>query len=346
MNYYGILDKDNFEKELSQYEIDYSLLSEEEIETENIITFRVHESDLKFLLVDHGIFEMNYITDRGIEIQTNTLEPDAELTFEDFETDISAPTRLGELVYSIIALIYKKEFLDYKLTFFDEFNIATYGLNFEDRKKTAVQDFKKIYESISINNEQKSFELKLKNKFEVFTPTPFYNLFFYKKKLINRINNHGYLPYLYGNIELYLHFPYHDALLFKEIALFQNKLEILMHLNDTYNFENDIYFNSIFFYRLKSITGDAGFKNFQAFVFIMYKLNSLSEITSTYVESIYSFLIKNDLYCGMKSELLNIINKEFGTDFRKIRDYDTNLEHKKRVLVITTEWNLFVEKYC
>lgn len=346
MNYYGMLDKDNFEKELSQYEIDYSSLTKEEIEIENIITFRVHESEIKYLLVDHGIFEEEYITDRGIEIQTKTLEPDTGLTFDDFETDISAPVRLGELVFSIIALIHKKEFLNYKLTFFDELNTATYGLSFEERKKIALQEFKRIYDSISINNEQKSFELKQRNKFKVITPTPFYNLYFFRKSIINRLNNHCYLPYLFGDIELYLKFPYNDTPLFKEIALFQINLEILMDLNDSYNFENDIYFNSIFFYRLKSITADSGFKNFQAFVFILYHLNTLSEITTTYTESTYSFLIQNDLYYGMKSEFLNLINKEFDTNFKKIREYDTNLEHKNRVVEITKEWNLFVEKYC
>lgn len=354
MEYFGILSKNDFENELIKFDllsddIDDAEIEEKffdsEIEKELYIKNKIQKFELKCLLVKKGIFEENYISDNVINFEESNLQGENNLTFYDFEVDITAPRYLSIQVYDSIFWLFKSEVQDIKLAFFNKFREDTYGLNFETAKKIALKEFKRIYKSLNIENEQNSVEISLGKNKTTFTPSYFYKLYFHRQRIINRLHYHSYLPYLYGELELYFEWPYQDKELFREILLSQINLEILFELNEEFKFELDVYFNQIFFYELQSIIHNDIFTHENSFVFTFYTINNFSEINSTYIESLFDFLITEKLYIGKKSEFMTIINDEFKTAITKIRDYETNENHQLRVKNLKIEWGNFNKKY-
>lgn len=358
MEYFDILVKSDFENELINFDpfeddADDSdspkkenYLFDSEMEKKEYINFIIQKFYLGCLLVQKGIFEETYVNDNVTDFEANEFEEDCNLTFEDFAIDIYAPAKLSIEVYNSIFWLFKNEVKDIKLSFFNKFREDIYGLNFDNAKKTALNEFKRIYKSLNIKNEQKSLEIGLGNNKRTFTPSFFYNLYFYRQRIINRLPHHSYLPYLYGEFELYREYPYQDKETFKEILAFQINLEILMELNEEFKFEVDIYFNKIFFFRLSSIIHNDFFVHENSFAFTMYTINNFSQINSTDVESLYGFLVKENLYIGKKTEFMKIINDEFKTNITKIRDYETNENHQLRVKNLKYEWEDFIIKYA
>jgi hypothetical protein len=355
MEYFGILSKNDFENELIKFDLfsddaDNSEIEEElfgsEIEKALYVKNKIQKFELRCLLVKKGIFEKDYISDNIADFEANNFQGENNLSFEDFEVDITAPRYLSIKVYDSIFWLFKNEVKNIKLTFFNKFREDIYGHNFEKRKKIALKEFKRIYRSLNITNEQNSIEIGLGKNTTTFTPSYFYKLYFHRQSIINRLHYHSYLPYLYGELELYFEWPYHDKELFKEILLFQINLEILIELNEEFKFELDVYFNQIFFYELQSIIYTDIFTRENSFVFTFYTINNFSEINSTDIESLFDFLITEKLYVGNKTEFMKIINNEFKTTFTKIRDYDTNENHQLRVKNLKNEWLNFTKKYC
>ena len=207
----------------------------------------------------------------------------------------------------------------------------------------ALSEFYKIYESMNIREVEKSFEIETYEKKITFTPSYLFHLFRHRQTIINKFKNHIYLPYLYGDLKLYKLTDYQNSDKFQELLSFQIKLEILLELNNEFNFEEDIYFNNIFYYRLLVIGYSNIFKDTEPLVFCLQKLFYNENIKITEIESMYSFL-NGRFFIGKKTDFINIINENFKTNFTKIRDYDTNLNHNLRVENIEIEWIKFQEK--
>lgn len=344
MSYFGILTKEQIESELTQNLTDYDGMEEYQIEIENKITYKIRESEIKYLLLEKEIFEIDYSCENLNISDYCKPEEFQNLTFEDFEEDISVPFLLSVKTYNTIWELFKHSVIDIKLNFFRDFTKITYGLSYEDQKKLALLEFYKIYESIDITEIQKPFEIDNIGKKTTFTPSHLFNLYRHRQSIINKFKNHIYLPYLYGDLELYKLSDYQNPDKFQELLSFQIKLEILLELNNEFNFEVDIYFNNIFYYRLKSIAYCVLFKDTEPLAFCLQKLFYNEKIKTTEIESIYSFL-NGRFFIGKKTDFLNIINENFNTDFNKIRDYDTNLYHNSRVENIELEWEKFQKKF-
>jgi len=345
MSYFGILSKKDFENELTQNLPDLGELDDYQIEIENKITFKIRESEIKYLLFEKGIFEIDYLSESLNIIDYNKPEDFPNLTFDDFEGNISAPWLLSLKTYNIIWEIFKHNVIEIKLNFFKDFRKITYGLNYEDKKKIALSEFCKIYESMNIREVERPFEIETYEKKITFTPSYLFHLFRHRQTIINKFKNHIYLPYLYGDLKLYKLSDYQNPDKFQELLSFQIKLEILLELNNEFNFEKDIYFNNIFYYRLSVIVYSTLFKDTDPLVFCLQKLFYNEPIKITEIESMYSFL-NGRFFIGKKTDFINIINENFKTNFTKIRDYDTNLNHNFRVENIEIEWGKFQEKYC
>lgn len=357
MSYFDTLIKSKFENELinfDPFEDDTDdlerpkkeeLLFDSEMEKKDYVNFIIQKFYLGCLLVQKGIFEETYVNNNVTDFEANNFQGECNLTFDDFAVNIFAPSKLSVEVYNSIFWLFKNEVKDIKLSFFNKFREDIYGLNFENAKKIALDEFKSIYKSLNIKNEQKSLEVGLGNNKRTFIPSFFYKLYFHRQSIINRLPHHSYLPYLYGELELYLEYPYQDKETFKEILIFQINLEILMELNEEFKFEVDVYFNKVFFYRLLSIIHNDLFIHENSFAFTLYTINNYSEINSIHIESLYDFLIKEKLYIGKKTEFMKIINDEFKTNITKIREYETNENHQFRVKNLKIEWENFNKKY-
>lgn len=344
MGYFGILSKEQIESELTQNLTDFDGMEEYQIEIENKITYKIRESEIKYLLFEKEIFEIDYAIENLNIIDYCKPEDFQNLTFDDFEGDISAPTILSLKTYNIIWQIFKHKVIDIKLNFFEDFRKISYGLNLEETKKNALLEFNKIYELIAFEKIEKSFEFEKSEKSSIFTPTPLYHLYRERQRIINNLDFHVYLPYLFGDLELYELVEYQNSDKLEELLSFQINLEILLELNARFNFEKDIYFNNIFYFRLKSISYLYYIKDTEPLAFCLYIFFNYYEIKATDVESMYAFLI-NNFFIGKKTDFLKIINENFKTKFTKIRDYETNLEHDKRVQILHDEWKKFKELF-
>jgi hypothetical protein len=343
MSYFGILSKKKLECELTQNLSD--LVELDDYEIENKIKFKSRESEIKYLLIEKDIFEVSYISDELNFSIDYTKEDFQNITFEDFEGEINIPIILSLKTYNIIWEIFKYRVKDKKTNFFNHFMKITYGLNYEERKKIALSEFNKIFESFEFENFEEPFEIRTSENIKTFMPTPLFQLFKKRQSIINSLDYHVYLPYLFGEIDLYKLKKYQNSDEFNELLTFQSDLEILLELNDKFNFETDVYFNNFYYFKLYSITQLHCIKEIEPLAFCLCKLFEYDEIKATDVESMYSFLL-NNFFIGKKTDFLNIVNSNFKTNFKKIRDYETNLNHDYRVKKIHQDWKKFKEKFC
>lgn len=344
MGYFGILSKEEIENHLTQDLPDLDQFEDYQIEIENKITFKIRESEIKYLLVEKEIFEVDYLWEElnfSIDYKKEEFQ---NIIFDDFEGEISIPIILSLKTYNIIWEIFKFRVKDKKTNFFYHFMKITYGLNHEEKKKLALSEFNKIFESIIFEKVEKPFETSTSEKVVTYTPTPLYQLFKKRQSIINSFDYHVFLPYLFGELELYQLKKYQNSDGFTELLNFQSDLEILLELNDKFNFETDVYFNNFFYFKLYSITQLHCIKEIEPLAFCLCKLFEYDEIKATDVESMYSFLVYNS-FIGKKIDFLNIVNSIFKTDFKKIRDYETNLNHDSRVKKIKEEWKEFKQKF-
>lgn len=349
MNYFGIINKKEFEQEIALIEAEYDNQGFEDIEFSQEIIDKYRQKEIKNLLIEKGIFKRSFISDKMIDYETNTNNSEIDLTFEDFETSLDIPSLLSDEVYKIIYELYIFKVNHLKIDFFDEFKRITFGLNFYDAKKTALTEFKKIYHSINFSKLEKSFEIKISNNEKyLYTHSLLYNLYREKTSLKNKINTYCYLPYLYGEIDLYNTHPYFNEELINEITLFQVKIDVLLELNRRFNFETDIYFNNIFYYRLKSILHDDKFLNSNTYIFVMYTIQNLNSISRSQLESLFEFLKENKLYNSTAENFMKLVNNEFGVSIKTLKTHKEIIgesAHKTRVENIKNEWIEFNKTY-
>lgn len=351
MSYFGIINKEDIEKEIALIKSEYSNEGFEDLDVEfsQELIDKCRQKEIEYLLIEKGIFKRSIISDKMIDYETNPDNSEIEFTFEDFETYLDIPSFLSDEVYKIIYELYIFKVNHLKQDFFDEFGKIAFGLNFHDAKKAALTEFKKIYHSIHFSNPEKSFEIKTSNTEKyLYTPSLLYNLYRQKTSLKNKINTYCYLPYLYGEIDLYNTHPYFNEELINDITLFQVKIDILLELNRKYNFETDIYFNKVFFYKLSSITHQDIFLNSNAYVFTMYIIQNFNSISRSQLESLFEFLVENKLYNSTAEKFMKLINKEFYVNIKTLKQHPQIIgksAHKTRVENIKKEWINFNKTY-
>ena len=144
MSYFGILSKKEIESELTQNLPDLGELEDYQIEIENKITFKIRESEIKYLLLEKGIFRIDYLSECLNIVDYCNPEDFQNLRFDDFEENISAQWLLSLKTYNTIWEIFKHKVIEIKLNFFKDFRKNTYGLNYEDKKKWLCQNFIKF----------------------------------------------------------------------------------------------------------------------------------------------------------------------------------------------------------
>lgn len=171
----------------------------------------------------------------------------------------------------------------------------------------------------------------------------------------------SFLPFLYGNLDLYETPLYHDQFLVNQIISFHSKADILLQLNYEYNFEKDILFNKISYYQTIAIELGEKFNSEQAFVFTMYTINSWYNVLQTELFGLYDFLIQHNMYEGTDSNFIRIVGTEFYLTFdrfKKTQDNKVELKHKetptikefetkhsKRVKSHKKQWEIFISEY-
>ncbi|WP_343021987.1 hypothetical protein [Flavobacterium sp. PL12] len=350
--FFGIVDRSELETKLLEIENnlpkDYMKFIEEDFSEHEIIMG--NEYDFEYLLAEKGIFK-KIISDEKIRERLIELNiPESEIDYEIHDTHLDIPSILLHEIYEHICDLYISKSEHLKLDFFDNFQDIIYGMDFTEMKKIALMEFKKIYQTVNLTNPTKSFIVKTaQNEKFVYTPTYLHKLAIEKQSIINKINTYSLLPYLYGDISLQNEYPYYNEDLINDIISFQIKVDILLELNNRFNFEIDIYFNNMFEYSLKAHTQLDNFKSITAYVFTMVTIKKFDEINRSNLESLFSFLKINKLYIGKTdSKFLNLVNMTFYEQVKDLKNHDPQEEntlHAKRVTNLENEWKIFNQNY-
>jgi hypothetical protein len=351
MKYFGILDREELKEELKIIEIESSKESckdfELEFSQETIDMCR--QLDIEHLLVEKDIFKYTFLSDKMIDYENDPTNFKGELTFEDFDAFLDIPILISYKVYDLIYELYIFKVEKLKLDFFDLFEENIYGMTYQEARKVALIHFKELYNTITLSNPEQSFTMR-NSKYEkiIHTPSLLYKLDREKKHIINNINIYTYLPYLYGDISLFNVSPYYNEDLINEITFFQIKVDVLLELNNRFNFETDIYFNNIFYYQIESIVYLDSFLNSGAYAFTMYTIGNIDNFKRSTLESLLQFLKESKLFNSTAENFMEIVNLKFDENIKTLKKHPEmrgETTHKIRMNNFQKEWEIFKAKY-
>lgn len=321
MKYFGCIEKD-FLKNKSEKEIGDFLVENKLFEVK--FEAKGNSSDIK-----DGILELRYNPTEAI------VEPTKELV-DDF--------------YSYIIDMYKHEINSDKFVFFNMFNDEIYGLLFNKQKKIALNHFLNIFNEKHINVVN-FLELTTSDKGVNHTHTGGklkllygqYNA--YKRNLIEEIKVNQYLEGnadFFSKVNLFTKYPN----IIKTIS-FEICLQILVELNDRFQFEEDVYFTQIRFDKENFKKYNNIFKTLESYQFTNNKIKSFVADQKAQIASLYQVLIDEKLIFEHKENFMKFLKKEYDLTLTKIISYDKkiNYTHDERVTLFSAEWsNLTSEK--
>ena len=372
MQFYGILNQEDFEKEIEeklgkrleeekqQYEEYYSTNNTqnnnyvyEPSDTEiNYILLEIYEELLTEKKIITGFFENDLMSDfeASCELEFNP-------TFEDFKYERNIRDKLSENIYQELVKLYNDTNRPIKTKFFEGFNDKVYGEKYKKARKYALEEFKRIFNEVHFSMD--FYPIEIGNS--TYPLSKIERLYKEKHSIIKRMSIKSFLPFLYGNLDLYQTPLYHDQSLVNQIISFHSKADILLQLNFEYNFEKDILFNKISDYQTIAINLCEKFNSEQAFVFTMYTINTWDNVLQTELYGLYDFLIQHNMYEGTDSNFIRIVETEFYLTFdrfKKTQDNKVELKHKetptikefetkhsKRVKSHKKQWEIFISEY-
>lgn len=303
-----------------------------------------NERTIADLLVKDGLFLKYFegrstgfkdgIIDFTIKTDTIVVEPGEELIDE---------------FYDYIMNIYKYDIATEKLSFFKMFNDTIFGLDFNQQKAIALLHFKQIYDDIYLDlmtpfNEQRSDNGIVHNYTYSKLQMLSYQYRAFKYNTISRTNlNH----YLQGNAEFFEKESFSEKFDLSAEISFESQLQVVVELNDRFQFEEDLYFAQIRFDKKKFKEYNHIFKTLNSYQFTNNKIKSFKEDHKAHIESLYDVLSSNQLITNHKENFMAFLKKEHDLDITKIISYKDkiNFSHDERVALFESEWsNLTSEK--
>jgi hypothetical protein len=239
-------------------------------------------------------------------------------------------TELQKNIYNYILERYISYLKVFPLKFFIAFKDSTFGLDTEEARKIALDEFNIIYNNLDIE------PISLKDRFEL--------LHLERKYYISEISEEREiaLAYLTGDEDFFNVALYESNQSLQGILSFEGSLEILLELNKKYNFETDIYFdeNAVLFEKFKNIKCSS--ITFEVFKFINYQIKTLKKSKRSELVSLYFFLKKIELFSETEKKFREMINDHFLPISAELKLADsTNKNHIKRMGLLKIEWDNF-----
>jgi hypothetical protein len=312
MKYIGILNQEEF-RNLSDYEIIESLV-DKNIFIETISLFQLQSID---------------------ELEKSN----------DIKTVILPNQHLVNQFWNYIQKKYKDEFVNIKNNYFISFEETCYGLNQEQKKNIALEDFNNIYNNLEIQLPYyiESIENLPNNVYETKVHTKLFKVYHLISYLKSEITGFKEVKeYLRDNL------TYYDDDFLKNNIEFSNLLhlitvsEILVELNQRFNFEEDIYFNNEFTIKIKYENEHIKkvFKSIEGFSFANCLIESFDKDVKANIESLYEVLRSQNLIIDNKRKFIFFLQEEYFISISKIISYDfeQNYQHDKRVADFLSKW--------
>lgn len=319
MNYFGILDKEEI-RDLSIDEIEEVLLEKE------IYTLIFTQESMEKLL-----------------------ESDFKLDFDRIKTMPSPPLELINEFHEFIFKTYKKDVIGIKYEYFSKFNEDFFGLEFSELKKISLIDFNEIYENLRINQitivDERTTENGIAHTHTTGKLFKLYN-FQHQYKTLNA-STKNIVNYLTADLSFYNKEFYEQNIEIRFGVHLEVMKQILVEINDKYNFEEDIYFSKKVSDIFKLKDYDHIFKNLKSYQFTNKTICDFKKLKRSYIESLYEVLLKFDLIEDHKENFIAFIKSEYKFILPKITTFSPkqNIQNDKRVLFLTQKWeNYDVQK--
>lgn len=223
-----------------------------------------------------------------------------------------------------------------------EFDQNTFGLDFNDSRKIALDYFNTHYNQLAIID---SFKYSFDENRNIVPATRFEALERHKKSLLSNLERKLELiiPYLAGDDSYYNRELFETNATIKEIFDFENILQILVNLNKKYQFEKDDDKSS------KSIAmkifenyGDE-FDSLKQIEFIEFYIESKEKVVRADILALFDFFL-NELKIKKPSgkKFGDIINNYFQQNFGEIKlNGSAGDTHKIRLNKLYNAWEKF-----
>ncbi len=290
---------------------------------------------------------------------------DIQNTIKGINKELQPTQYLLDDFYQFVIEFYNHIFIDVKCSFFEEFNEETYGLEYNDRKTIALKHYKDIYKSQFENNKLRepitiddldgdivNLDIdffKTENKLKIVNGSKLR----YQHKL-TALNS--FFEYLIGDESILdTSFYIKNKKIIDQILIYEARKDIMVELNNEFNFEEDFYFTNSMEDKRKYEEYDEIFNSFKAYKFTDNLIKTFAEDEKANIESLYEFLRVNNLAKKGKRKFFEYLKNEHKIVLTKIVSYinyddrkdfpvggkKPNDEHIKRVNIIEEKWALF-----
>ncbi len=305
-----------------------------------------NEAEIRDFLINQKLFETRYIaTGNSSNIKNGILE----LIYNPNEAIVQPTKELVEDFYSYVMSIFEYDIKSQKFIFFSKFNDEIYGLPFTKQKKIALKYFIDIFNT-NYKDVITLFELKTSENGIIQTHSSGKLKLIkgqhdaYKRNLIDEIKANQYLE---GNKDFFSKeniYPKYPIL--NEIISFEICVQILVELNDRFNFEEDLYFSEIRFDKENFEKYSNIFKTLESYKFTNNKIKSFTEDHKAHIESLYQVLVEKKLIFNHKENFMKFLKEKYNLTITKIISYDKNINysHDERVILFESEWSNLTSK--
>ena len=244
-------------------------------------------------------------------------------------------------LYTFLLTHYKAGLGDH-ITFNLKFYQDTFGLNFSESKKIALEYFNIYYNNISINP---SFNLKIDDNRNIIPATNFESLKRHKEYLFLNLEKKSELiiPYLAGDNEYFNRSLFENNSMIREIFEFENNLKIILELNRKYQLEDDDIFTPKPKSKLIFEEYSNQFHSLKQIEFIVHQIESYEKVNRAFIISLFDFFSGSLKIKTPSAKLFGeIINEHFGFNFSEIGlNGSEGDKHRQRIETFKKDWEIF-----
>jgi hypothetical protein len=297
------------------------------------------EMKLSEALVEINLFKMiNIASGSGIDVVDGilTLRCNPNIIYIE-------PTKefVNEFYEYAILKIFKNKILEFKLEFFKKFNDTIYGLINKKQKQIALNSFnviyKEVYEDVISSFDNKTSQNGIEHTLNYGKLRNLYHQYeAYKYNVLQKISGNNYLI---GEETFFTHDNLFNNYDIRRELEFEIQLQIMVELNDRFDFEEDIYFTKKRL--LKNLFEQNGhiFHDFETYKFTHNKIESFGAQRKAISESLYAALIKNKLIVDNRAKFIEYLLDIHKIKVSKLRQHikKQNYEHNNRVILFDKE---------
>lgn len=303
----------------------------------SIALTKSNEKEIIKFLVDNGIFQSTY---KFLRYEFNRGELD--IVFDPHTIVVEPTAQTCNEFCDFITKSYHYEIESEKHAFFASFNNSIYGLNFEEQKKIALEDFQEIYSTIDFAIEMFDNTTSYNGITHIKNDNRFKNLYIYRSNFYKTFTNEVMgNQFLIGNADYYSSSQFKDKfdIQIKNFINLQIDIQLMVALNDIYKFENDFYFTNFAAVKKKFDEYSHIFKTMAVYQFANTKILSFQTEKKANIDSLYATLVNLDLIVENKTAFKKFVLSEYNFEFAKINSYekDINRSHDKRIEIFTSD---------